>query len=284
MWAAGGGDKFGDMSWGQPTSDYFKDRIEFPFFDACLRGDGRPKLPGAQVFETGANRWREFATWPPPRRKETDFYLLPGKRVGTEPAPASQTEYDEYVSDPANPVPYQGGRITGRTREYMIDDQRFSAQRSDVLTYQTSALTRDLRIAGPIAVGLQVQTSSTDADFIVKVIDVFPDSAPGKLAGYEMLLRADVMRARFRNSYENPAPLSPDKIEAVNFDLNDVFHTFLPGHRLMIQVQSSWFPLVDRNPQQYEDIATARPQDFHKATIRIYHTADHPSRIRVGVL
>jgi putative CocE/NonD family hydrolase len=285
MWAGTKGDTFGDMDWGQPTATYFQDRIEFPFFDACLRGNGRPRQPEAQVFETGANRWRAFSHWPPKESKETALYLLPGKGVGrTPPAGTAGDAFDAYVSDPADPVPYQGGQIKGRTREYMIDDQRFAARRSDVLTYQTPVLTRDFRIAGPITADLCVETTGTDADFVVKVIDVFPDDAPGKLAGYAMLLRADVMRAKFRNSYANPSPLTPGKVETVSFELADVCHTFRPGHRLMVQIQSSWFPRVDRNPQQFEDIYTARPEDFQKATIRIYHSAEHPSHLRVGVL
>ena len=285
MWAGKGGQTFGDMDWGQPTSDYFQEQIEFPFFDTCLRDGQRPQQPKAQVFETGANQWRAFHEWPPKDRKETSLYLLPNKGIGVTPPTANiNATFDTYASDPANPVPYQGGQITRRTREYMIDDQRFAEKRNDVLTYQTPVMTQNFRIAGPIHADLFVDTTGTDADFIVKVIDVFPNDAPGKLAGYEMLLRAEVMRAKFRNSYSNPSPLTPNKVELVSYELPDVCHTFLPGHRLMIQVQSSWFPLVDRNPQQFLDIYTARAEDFQRATIHVYHSADYPSRLRVGVL
>ncbi len=283
MWAGERGDRFGNIDWGQQTSRRFQEEIEFPFFDTYLRGDGTPGQPEAQVFETGSNRWLKFAHWPPIERKERSLYLQPGRLAGWQ-RPGPQTPYDEYVSDPSAPVPYQGGKIEDRTREYMIDDQRFAASRSDVLSYQTPVLGKPLRLAGPVAADLFIQTSATDADFIVKVIDVYPNDAPGKLAGYQMLLRADVMRSKFRNSYANPAPLSPSKIESVSFNLADVCHAFLPGHRLMIQIQSSWFPLVDRNPQQFEDIYTARPEDFQKAAIRVFHSPDHPSRLRVGVL
>jgi putative CocE/NonD family hydrolase len=285
MWAGGGGSTFGDMDWGQPTSQYYRDEIEFPFFDAYLRGDGRTRLTGARVFETGANRWRTFSQWPPRGLKETSITLAAGKRliIGTS-AGVAGAAYDEYVSDPANPVPYQGGEIHGRTREYMLDDQRFAEKRPDVETYATEPLAQDITLAGPINADLFISTTGSDADFIVKVIDVFPDNAPGKLAGYEMLVRAEVMRSRFRNSYSNPAPLTPDKVERVSYALPDVFHTFKRGHRLMVQIQSSWFPLVDLNPQQYIDVNRARQGDFKKATIRIYHDGEHSSRLKAGVL
>jgi putative CocE/NonD family hydrolase len=285
MWAAPVGDHLGDLNFGQNTSAYFQDQIEFPFFDAYLRGDGTLQRPEAQVFETGVNQWRTFPHWPPQERKETALYLLPGKSVGREaPAQTAEPAYEEYVSDPADPVPYQGGEITHRTREYMVDDQRFAARRSDVVTFQTTPMTEDFRIAGPITAHLYVESTGTDADFVVKAIDVYPDDAPGKLAGCQILVRAEVMRARFRNSYSNPAPLTPGKVETVRFDLPDVCHTFRPGHRLMVQIQSSWFPLVDRNPQQFVDTATAKPEDFQKATLRIYHTGQYPSHLSVGVL
>lgn len=285
MWAQPPGNTFGDMDWGQPTSTYYQEEIEFPFFDAYLRGNGKSALKGAHVFQTGANVWRTFPQWPPREAKETSLYLQSNKRLTVDqPSSATGEAYDEYVSDPANPVPYQGGEIKGRTREYMLDDQRFAEKRPDVETYVTAPLTEDMTLAGPINVDLFISCTGTDADFIVKVIDVYPDNAPGKLAGYEMLVRGEVMRSRFRNSYSNPAPLTPNTVEKVSYALPDVFHTFKAGHRLMVQVQSSWFPLVDRNPQQYVNIYRARPSDFQPATIRIFHDQAHPSRLRVGLL
>jgi putative CocE/NonD family hydrolase len=273
------------MDWGQPTSTYFQEEIEFPFFDAYLHGNGKSDIKGARVFEAGANVWRTFPQWPPHGLKETSVYLQDGKRLSLGESPtASDSAYDEYTSDPANPVPYQGGEIKRRTREYMIDDQRFAEKRADVETYSTAPLTGDLTLAGPIYADLFISCSGTDADFVVKVIDVFPDNASGKLAGYEMLVRAEVMRSRFRNSYSNPSPLTPNTVEKVSYALPDVFYTVKAGHRLMVQVQSSWFPLVDRNPQQYVDIYHAKPSDFQPATIRIYHDAAHPSQLRVGLL
>jgi putative CocE/NonD family hydrolase len=283
MWAGGAGTKFGDMDWGQPTSTYFQDNIEFPFFDAFLRGNGKPKLPEAQVFETGANRWRSFPVWPPREVKQTAFYLRPGKALSTS-VPTSQTSSDSYVSDPANPVPYQGGAIRNRTREYMIDDQRFATSRPDVLSYSSSVMDNDLTIAGPVQADLRFTSTSTDCDFVVKVIDVFPDDAPGKLAGYQMLVRAEIFRAKFRDSYQNPQPLTPGKVERLSYEMPDVLHTFKKGHKMMVQVQSSWFPLVDRNPQQFLNIYTAKPEDYKPATIQIRTSSSNPSSIRVGVL
>lgn len=283
MWAGPAGSRFGDMDWGQPTSTYYQDNIEFPFFDAFLRGNGRPKLPEAQVFETGTNRWRSFPKWPPRETKQTAFYFQPGKGLSTS-APASQTAADSYVSDPANPVPYQGGTIRNRTREYMIDDQRFATSRPDVLSYSTAPMASSLTIAGPVQADLRFTCTGTDCDFVVKVIDVFPDDAPGKLAGYQMLVRAEVFRAKFRDSYQNPQPLTRGRVERLAYELPDVFHTFQKGHRMMIQVQSTWFPLVDRNPQQFLDIYTAKPEDYIPATIQILTSASNPSSVRVGVL
>jgi putative CocE/NonD family hydrolase len=287
MWARAPGDKFGDMDWGQQTSTVYEDEIEFPFFDSYLRGDGRGRFPGARVFETGANRWRSFPQWPPRDLKESSIYLSSAKSLMVGEPGAQIAEgvgFDAYVSDPADPVPYQGGEIKGRTREYMIDDQRFAEKRADVETYRTQVLKQDLTLAGPINADLFISCSGTDADFVVKVIDVFPDNAPGKLAGYEMLVRAEVMRSRFRKSYSNPSPLVPNQVEEVSYAMPDVFHTFKKGHRMMVQVQSSWFPLVDRNPQQFIDIYQAKPEDFQKATIHIYHDGTHQSRLKVGVL
>ncbi len=284
MWAGQKGDKFGDLDFGQPTATYFQDQIEFPFFDAYLRGEGR-RPSGAQVFDTGIYQWRTFPQWPPRGIRETAFYLLPDHGVGSAaPKGDAASAYDEYVSDPGDPVPYQGGKITRRTREYMVDDQRFATARPDVLTYRTPPLTQDITMAGPVEADLSVSTTGTDADFVVKLIDVFPDDAPGKLAGYQMLVRAEVMRAKFRDSYSNPAPMTPGKIERVRYALPDVFHTLRRGHRLMVQVQSSWFPLVDRNPQQFMNIYEAKTGDFQKATIHLYHGGTAASSIRVGVL
>jgi len=282
MWASQGGNRFHNWDFEQPTSQYYQDNIEFPFFDNYLRGDGKKRMAEAVVFQTGANKWRSFREWPPREAKETSIYFASGKALSLKtPPPATSQDYDEYTGDPANPVPHQGGTIRTRTREYMVDDQRFASARNDVLTYQTTPLEKDFTIAGPIVAELYVSTTGTDADLIVKVIDVYPDDASGDLAGYQRLIRGEVMRAKFRHSFQNPSPLTPGKVERVAFELPDICHTFLKGHRLMVQVQSSWFPLVDRNPQQFIDIYRCKPEDFQKADIRLYHSGEHLSRLKV---
>lgn len=284
-WSQPGGERFGDMEFGQPTTTYYREQIEFPFIDAYLRGSGRPGIQAAKVFETGTNRWRAFRQWPPREARSVSFTLRDGRRLGIGAQEAAVgTECDTYVSDPAHPVPYQGGVITGRTSEYMVDDQRFACSRDDVLSYQSDVLQKSVTIAGPLTAELFISTTGSDADFVVKVIDVYPDTAPGKLAGYQNLLRGDIMRARFRDSFQNPAAIKPGQVTRVAFEMPDLLHTFLPGHRIMVQVQSSWFPLVDRNPQKFVDIARARAEDFQKATIRVYHSAMYPSQVHVGVL
>jgi uncharacterized protein len=284
-WSGMEGDHLGDMRFGQMTSAYFRQEIEFPYLDAILRGNGKPALPAAKAFETGTNRWRTFAQWPPRGVKQSSLLLLPGMKVGIGGASATSGEgYDEYVSDPARPVPYQGGEIHGRTSEYMVDDQRFASTRTDVLTYESEPLKQPMTIAGPVTADLCVSTTGTDTDFVVKLIDVYPNTAPGKLAGYQNLLRGDVMRGKFRDSYQNPAPFAPGQVTHVAFEMADLLHAFLPGHRIMVQVQSSWFPLVDRNPQKFVDIYHCNATDFQKATIRVYHSSTYRSQVRVGVL
>ncbi len=280
-WAGRPGDKFGDIPFGMPASTYYQENIEWPFFDAYLRGDGNPSTQEAQVFETGANQWHTFDKWPPKGTKEQSFYLSAGKTISTKQAGSGQ---DEYVSDPANPVPYVGKTGRNRNSTYMDGDQRFAEKRADVLTFKTEPMTEDLTIVGPVWADLFVTSTSTDADFVVKVIDVFPDDASDNLGGYEMLVRGEIMRAKFRNNPTKPSPLTPGKIEKVSYALPDVFHTFKKGHRMMVQVQSSWFPLGDRNPQKFMDIWKAKAEDFTKATIQLHHSSKSASRIRVGVL
>jgi putative CocE/NonD family hydrolase len=217
------------------------------------------------------------------------MYLDAGGRLGRLP-PRGES-YEEYTADPNRPVPYVGYVAEGMTGDYMTEDQRFAATRPDVLVYQTPPLADDMTVAGPIHVALHVSTTGTDADWVVKVIDVYPEdgtapvgSAGAKLAGYQQLVRGEPFRGKFRDSFEKPVPFVPGKPAAVAFDLPDVAHTFRKGHRLMVQVQSSWFPLIDRNPQVFMDIPSAKASDFKKATQRVWHSADRPSSIRVLVL
>ncbi len=282
MWASPPGTKFGDIDFGQPTSTHYQEKIEFPFFDTYLRGNGRVKQPEAQVFDTGAHEWRSFNKWPPRGTKPSAVYLSGSGSLSS--SSSTTPTISSYTSDPANPVPYQGGKMTGRTREYMIDDQRFASTRSDVLTYQTPELAEKMTLAGPVTADLWATSDGTDADFVVKIIDVYPSTAPGKMANYQMLVRGEVMRAKFRHSYQNPSPLAAGKPERITFDLPDVMHTFLPGHKMMVQVQSSWFPLVDLNPHKFVDIYNARREDFRKSVIKIHEGGEAASAVRFSTL
>ena len=286
-WERGDGEGLGDVRFGAKTSAFYRENIELPFFNYYLKDKGSLKLPEAYVFETGSNKWKTYEQWPPANSRTESLYLGEnGKLSFTEPV--SKNQFDQYVSDPARPVPFINNIAIGMTREYMVDDQRFAARRPDVLVYQTDVLTNDLTVAGPLTASLLVSTSGTDSDFVVKLIDVYPDDAPDnnpnpsgmRMGGYQMLVRGEPMRARFRNSFQNPEAMPPDKVEKVEYVMPDVNHTFMKGHRVMVQVQSSWFPLVDRNPQQFVNIYTAKESDFQKATQRVYHS----SRLILNVL
>lgn len=289
QWASKDGTHLGNVKFGSNTSFWYQNNIEIPFFNHYLKGKDDPKLAEANIFFTGENTWKQFDQWPPKESKPVSIFLAADGQLSWEKQ-NSKTGYSEYISDPAHPVPYTEDVHFRRTREYMTDDQRFASRRPDVLTFETAPLEADLTLAGVVTADLKVSISETDADFVVKVIDVFPDDfkyADGSvypMNGYQMLVRGEIMRGKFRNSFENPVPFKPGKIETVKFDLPDVAHTFKKGHRLMIQVQSSWFPLADRNPQQFLNIYEAKPEDFKKATIRIYHDAKNASNIILPVL
>jgi putative CocE/NonD family hydrolase len=299
-WNRGDGDKLGDVSFAAKTGEYYREKIEFPFFERHLKGKADGTFPKAWVFETGTNRWRKFETWPPKEMTPTPLHPAGDWRLtfgiatvrGELVPPPDPPGADEFVSDPAKPVPFIGKTDIGMTKEYMTADQRFAASRPDVLVYQTGPLVEDVTIAGPIEVELYVSTTGTDADWVVKVIDVYPDDHPDpdpnprevRLGGYQQLVRGDVMRGKFRNSFEKPEPFEPGKVTRVKFALPDVLHTFRPGHRVMVQVQSTWFPLVDRNPQTFCDIYTATEADFKKQTHRIHRGPDTPSRVVVPVI
>jgi uncharacterized protein len=284
-WARSDGDSLGSVPFNSKTSEYFRAQIELPFFEYHLKGKGSDKLAKANMFETGTNRWRQFETWPPPGSKEKALYFGSDGKLSLNGTSEQGEAFDEYVSDPAKPVPYYDKITVGMEREYMTADQRFASRRPDVLVYETEPLAEDFTVSGPIGANLVVSTSGTDSDWIVKLIDVYPDDYPDpepdpkevnpkpkeiKMGGYQQLVRGDVMRGKFRNSFESPEPFTPDKPTPVHFKLQDVCHTFRSGHRFMVQVQSSWFPLVDRNPQTFEDIYSAKTEDFHKATQRVY--------------
>ncbi len=255
-----------------------------PLFNYYLKDKGDLKLPEAYVFETGTNTWKTYDAWPPKNVETQNLYLHAGGKLSFTAPAGAQPGFDEYVSDPAKPVPFINNIAIGMTREYMTDDQRFAERRPDVLTYQTDVLTEDVTVAGPITASLFVSTSGTDSDYVVKVIDVYPDNAGQGMGGYEMLVRGEPMRARFRNSYSNPEPMIPNKVDKVEFVLPDVNHTFQKGHRIMVQIQSSWFHLVDRNPQKFVDIYKATEKDFQKATERVYRSARMASHLKLSVL
>ena len=244
------------------------------------------------MFETGRNQWRRFDAWPPRAAAPRTYYLQAGGGLAAvAPGDAAQA-FDEYVSDPAKPVPFTLEVTTDYPRSYPVHDQRFAASRPDVLVYETPVLEEDLTFAGPLQVALHVSTSGTDSDWVLKVVDVyagdFPDPTPNpahiRMGGYQQLVRGDVFRGKFRRSFEKPEPFEPGKVSRIDFTLPDVFHTFRRGHRVMVQIQSSWFPLVDRNPQTFVNIPTARPEDFRKATQRVYRSGATASSITVPVL
>ncbi len=295
-WARGEVSSFGVLNFGENTSEFYRKNIELPFFDYFLKGKGKLDLPEALMYETGTNKWRRFNKWPPANAKEAKIYFKDNYELSINLPPLNKKEsYDEYLSDPNKPVPYTAKIYDSRAlynRQYVIEDQRFASRRPDVLAYSTKPLEKDFTIAGPIDVELYVSTTGTDADWVVKIIDVFPpENKKGRSFGqhnvmgnYQMLVREDIMRGKFRNSYEKPEPFVPGKITRVKFRLQDILHTFLKGHRIMIQVQSSFFPFFDRNPQTFEDIYNADDKSFKKAFNRIYHSVKHPSNISFKVI
>ena len=293
-WARSAGDLLGDIRFGSNTSEFYRSEIELPFFNCALKNICRENQPEAWVFETGSNRWRKYDSWPPRSARERALYLQPdgGLSFSAPAANASAGEFDEYVSDPDQPVPYINGINIGMTREYMVDDQRFASRRPDVLTYQTAPLMEDITVAGPVPVSIFVSTSGTDSDYIVKVIDVYPDNAPDnepnpanvRMGGYQMLVRGEPFRARFRNSFTRPEAMQPNRVTRIDFTMPDINHTFLKGHSIMVQIQSSWFPLVDRNPQKFVNIYEATESDFQRATQRVYRSPKWNSAVKLFVI
>ncbi len=289
-WSSGNGDFLGNINFDSKTSVYYRQEIELPFFNYYLKDKGKMETGEARIFITGENTWRTFDAWPPSGAIAKKLYFHPNGKLSFD-APTGKDQFDEYVADPNNPVPYTEDVHLGRTREYMTDDQRFAARRPDVMVYKSDLLTEDVTITGPVFANLFAATTGTDADYVVKLIDVFPDETSNvsdnqavPMGGYQMLVRGEVLRGRFRKSFEKPEPFTPNKVETVRFLLPDVAHTFKKGHRIMIQVQNSWFPLVDRNPQKFVDIYQANESDFQKATHRIYFDQTRPSHVEVMVL
>ena len=294
------GSFLGNIRFESNTSDFYQKNIEVPFFQYYLKGKGSvDEIAEANIFFTGENKWKKLSKWPPENVEEKNLYVNNNNLLGFEnKTSATKQPFYEYVSDPAHPVPYTEDIHNHRTREYMTDDQRFASRRPDVLTFQMEELKDDITLAGPVIADLATSISTTDADFVVKLIDVFPDSfrydtphpsgdaAKGlyPMGGYQMLVRGEIMRGKFRNSFEKPVPFVPGQVTHVKFEMPDVAHTFKKGHRIMIQIQSSWFPLADRNPQQFMNIYKADESDFKKATIRIYHDAANQTKFILPVI
>lgn len=292
-WARTDGDFLGNVSFDQKTSLYYRDSIELPFFNYYLKDLGQIDFPEVRMFMTGKNQWHSFAQWPPKNAEQKALYLHENGKLSFSKAQSQERTFDEFMSDPAKPVPYTEDIAFNMTKEYMTDDQRFASTRPDVLVYQTEILDHDITLAGSIMARLKVSTSETAADWIVKIIDVYPNNAPDNtttrkgmhMAGYQQMIRSEIIRGRFRNSYEIPEPFIPGKVENINLELQDVLHCFQKGHRIMIQIQSTWFPLADRNPQKYvPNIFEAQDSDFIKATHRVYHSPELSSFIEVKVL
>jgi hypothetical protein len=286
-WKHGGwhwdtGTELGDIRFGQETSRYFMEEVEFPFFMYYLKDKGELNLAEAIVFETGSNQWRSFPQWPPVGTVETRLYFQAGGKLSFKPPEtASDEAFDEYISDPDKPVPWSS-RIQNRQGHlWMVEDQRFAGRRPDVLVYQSDRLTEEVTIAGPIIASLFVSTTGTDADWIVKLIDVYPPNAPGNMGDYQMLLAGDVFRSKYRRSFRQPQPLKPGQVVKIEFDLLDKYHTFLEGHKIMVQIQGTWFPVIDRNPQKFVNIYQARESDFQKAAHRVYHSAQYPTHLKI---
>lgn len=301
QWSRGEGNSLGNIRFGTSTSIWYQNTIEIPFFNYHLKGKGdEPDIAEATIFITGENKWKKFDQWPPKQVQPRPIYLASdGALSWNLPTYLKAGSFSEYISDPEHPVPYTEDVHQSRTNAYMTDDQRFASRRPDVLTFETAPLEEDLTLAGVLTANLKVNISGTDADFVVKIIDVFPENfryagdvaqqgrAGGgsyMMAGYQMLVRGEIMRGRFRNSFEKPDAFKPGKIETVKFDLPDIAHTFKKDHKLMIQVQSSWFPLADMNPQQFINIYEAKQEDYKKAAIRIYHDGTNASSIIIPIL
>ncbi len=291
------GESLGNVNFNAKTSAYFQKDIEAKFFNFYLKDEGKiDDLAEANIFETGSNKWTTYNVWPPKQAQTQNLYLHQNGGLKFSPPSVSSLSrgenppFEEWTSDPAHPVPYTEDVHDDRTREYMTDDQRFASRRPDVLTFQTDILTEDMTITGALTANLFFSTTGTDADLVVKVIDVFPEDAPqwagSKVpqGGYQMLVRGEILRGKFRNSFEKPEAFVPNEVTKVAYQLPDIAHNFKKGHRLMIQIQSSWFPLADRNPQQFLNINAAKDSDFKKANHRLYFSGNAASFIALPVL
>jgi uncharacterized protein len=285
-WSAGEGRKLGRIDFGSATAAYYRQNVQAPFFAHYLKGRGTPPVAEALTYRTGANEWVRHEAWPPtrdvvPRRL---YFHGDGKLAFAPPTAAAAGGFDTYVSDPANPVPYRPRpiRLGVGWGTWLVEDQRFVHRRPDVLAWATDALEEDVVVSGKIVANLFASTSGTDSDWIVKLIDVYPEKYAGdpEMGGYQLMIAADVFRGRYRRSFEKPEPIVPNAVHRyeIPFPAND--HAFRKGHRIMVQVQSTWFPVIDRNPQRFvPNIFMARASDFQPATQRVYRSGSHASHV-----
>jgi uncharacterized protein len=295
-WGRSSGKSLGAISFGSDTSLYFRQKIEAPWFAYWLKNKGSLPLKEALLFQTGSNKWVQFDSWPPHDATTREIYFREdGKLSFDAPQAATPQSFDSYVSDPAHPVPYRHRPIDmtypddhpGGWPTWLVEDQRFVDNRPDVLTWQTEELTEDMTVAGSVTAKLFASTTGSDADWIVKLIDVYPEKYPDdwKLSGYELMIADEVFRGRFRKSFEKPEPITPDAITPFNIDLHTANHVFKKGHRIMVQVQSTWFPIIDRNPQKYvPNIFEAKESDYQKETQRIYRSKEYPSGVALSLV
>jgi uncharacterized protein len=298
-WARGKGNSLGAIPFGNDTALYFRQKIEAPWFAYWLKDKGTLPVKEATLYQTGSETWSSFTAWPPREAQTRNLYFHEDGKLSFEAPPSSgkseDTAFDSYVSDPAHPVPYRQRPIDmtypedhpGSWYTWLVQDQRFVDRRPDVLTWQTETLTDDVTLAGQVTAKLFASTTGSDADWIVKLIDVYPESMPQdwKLSGYELMIADEVFRGRFRNSFEKPEPIKPNTVTPFTVDLHTANHVFKKGHRIMVQVQSTWFPLIDRNPQKFvPNIFEAKESDFQSATQRIYRSQKYPSSVAISVL
>ena len=294
-WSRGVGDRLGAISFGSDTGVYFRDEVQAPWFAYWLKDEGELSLPEALTFEAGSNRWRSWDRWPPVDDTiERHLYFHAGGHLSFDPPAESEGSFDSYVSDPDHPVPYRHRPIEAtyfphgsRWSAWLVEDQRFVDDRPDVLSWETEPLAEDVSIAGEVIASLFTSTTGSDADYVVKLIDVYPEEYPEdwSLSGYELMVSNEVFRARYRSSFESPEPMTPNEVTPIRFSLHTQSYTFGRGHRIMVQVQSTWFPLIDRNPQKFvPNIFEATDADFQEATQRIYRSSLHPSHVVVPVV
>jgi hypothetical protein len=295
-WGHGPGKSLGEIPFGSDTSVYFRQKIEAPWFAYWLKDKGKLPLKEALLFQTGSDTWTSFDAWPPRQAATRNLYFHEDGKLSFE-APDSSAEnlFDSYESDPAHPVPYRHRPVDmtypedhpGSWYTWLVQDQRFVDERPDVLTWQTDELADDVTLAGRVTAKLFASTTGSDSDWVVKLIDVYPQkySQDWKLSGYELMIADEIFRGRFRNSFEKPEALTPNAVTPFTIDLHTANHVFKKGHRIMVQVQSTWFPLYDRNPQKFvPNIFEAKESDFQRATQRVYRSTRFPSSVEISVL